>query len=147
MHITAEVKALSLVTEAEQKDFISWMWQYRERANFDMAVMSYPRTVMFRTFDEQGTLAFLPAQPILMFESLCARPGITDKQMALSLWRIGEEADKAMRDTGMHEAYFITNDQAEADSTEKHGWAKRLYDPERKEWLMKRRIPEAQNAT
>ena len=147
MHITAEVKALSLVTEEEQKKFISWMWQFREKSNFDMAVMSYPRTVMFSASDEQGPLVFLPAQPILMFESLCARPGATEKEIALSLWRIGELADETMKDTGMHEAYFLTNDQAEADSTEKHGWTKLLFDPAKNTYLMKRRIPESPNAT
>lgn len=147
MKISAEVKALSLVTEEEQKDFISWMWEAKERTNFDMSVLTYPRAVMFRTFDEEGTAIFLPAQPILMFESLCPRPGLSDKAAALSLWRIGELADSVMRDVGMYESYFITNDQKEADACEKRGWVKLLHDPVKKEWLMKHRAKEAYHAT
>jgi hypothetical protein len=144
MKITAEVRPLCSVTEEEAKTFIAWMWECRKRANFDMAVMSYPRTVMFSAADEQGTTVFLPAQPILMFESLCPRPNASKHEVSYSLWKIGELADSVMRDVGMHESYFLTNDSAEADSTGKHGWIKLLHDAEKNTWLMKRRIPEVQ---
>jgi hypothetical protein len=138
--IKANVTALCNVTEDNAKKFIKWVWAFRHKNNFDMQVMTYPRTVMFTAENESGPLAFLPAQPVLMFESLAPKPGLTNKQTAMSLWRIGEVAADVMKDTGLRESYFITNDQDEADSCEKHGWTKLLHDSDKGQWLMKRRV-------
>lgn len=143
MNITADVRALYQMEPEETKKFTDWMWEWRERTHFDLSVMRYPRAAMFSAADSKGTTLFLPAHPVLMFESLCMRPGLNEKEAALSMWRIGEVADQVMRDVGMCETYFITNSKELADATEKRGCTKCLYDAEKGQWLMKRRISEA----
>ena len=141
--ISADVMPLYAVPEADAKKFIEWVWEVREKVQFDYDTLSYPRSCMTRAQDEDETLMMIPLQPVLMFESLTRKPGLTDRQSALCLHRIGEVVEKAMEDTGHREAYFLTNDAREAETCSRHGWTKCLYDPEKKIWLMKRKTEAA----
>src|ERR1700722_12431908 len=99
--------------EEDFRQFVSWVWQLRATNSFDMKVMTYPRTCMARAKNEDGTIMLLPFQPVLFYESMAPRPGLSDRQKALCLWRIGEVVDRAMYDSGICEAYFLTVDEQE----------------------------------
>lgn len=126
---SADISALCNVSEADAALFIKWVWTLRDKNAFDMKVMTYPRTCMARVQNEEETIMLLPFQPVLMYESLAPKPGLTDRQRALGLWRIGEVVDRAMKDTGMYESFFITTDAQEAETCSHHGWTVAMHDP------------------
>lgn len=118
--ITADIMALCKLPMEDTKKFISWI--LRKRNNLDVKVLSYPRACMTRATEGTETLMLIPVQPVLVFESMAAKPEITDHQMAMCLWRIGEVAESAMKDTGMHEAMFLTMDDKMVKLCASHGW-------------------------
>jgi hypothetical protein len=120
--ITAEAMPLYAVPLDKAKEFIKWVWNGREKNGFDMKVMSYPRTIMCSAKDDTGALMYIPLQPVLMYESIASKPEITERQTALSLWRIGELMEQVMHDTGHCEAYFLVKDGDVADICAAHGW-------------------------
>ena len=134
--ITADIAALCNVSEADAELFIKWVWALRSKNAFDMKVMTYPRTCMARVQNEEETIMLLPFQPVLMYESLAPKPGLTDRQRALGLWRIGQVVEQAMKDTGLMEAYFLTTDDREAEVCAAHGWE----EVSKQFHVMKRRI-------
>jgi elongation factor P--beta-lysine ligase len=81
----------------------------------------------------------VPVHPVFMMESLARNPNLTDSQLVLALDRVDKLIQQAMQDTGMAEVFFQTNIERFADICELHGWEKALYDPAKKEWLMKKR--------
>jgi len=138
--IKADVIPLCHLTLEDVQSFIKWVWTLRKKNDFDMRVISHPRTVMFKASDESGPIAFVPAQPVLMFESLAPKPGLTNRQTAVSLSRINEVAESVMKDVGMLEAFFITNDEPEVKLCTARGWKVILHDPEKGQWLVKKQI-------
>jgi hypothetical protein len=140
--VTADVMPIGSVPVEDAKKFISWIWDARFTTQFDKDTLSYPRSCMTRAQNDEETLMMVPIHPVLMFESMARKPGLTDRQSALCLWRIGQVVEKAMEDTGHREAFFLTNDSQEAETCSHHGWTKALYDPEKKTWLMKRKVAE-----
>jgi hypothetical protein len=141
--ITADVMPLCDVPEADAKKFTEWVWNVKDKVCFDPDTLSYPRSCMTRAQNGEETLMMIPLQPVLMFESMTRKPGLTDRQSAMCLFKIGEVVEEAMQDSGHKEAYFLTNDAQEAETCSRHGWTKALYDPEKKTWLMKRKTQSA----
>ena len=137
--ITADICPIGSMQPVDAELFTNWAWQQRENINLDPGVLAYPRTCMTHARMGEETVAMIPVQPVLMFESLVRKPELTARQTALALWKIGEVVESTAPFTGLREAYFITNCEAEANSCEKHGWIKVLHDAEKGQWLMKRR--------
>jgi hypothetical protein len=138
--IIADAFPIYAATEQDAELFMKWVWELRHKNNFDMDVLRETRAILCKASDDSGPLMYLPAHPVLMYESLAPRPDLTNRQTAICLWRIGQVMENAMRDTGMCEAYFITSDQTEAEVCAAHGWTIAMHDPEKKTWLMKRKI-------
>jgi hypothetical protein len=132
---------LYAVPEEDAKQFIEWVWNVRQQVNFDYDTLTYPRSCMTRALDGAQTLMMIPIQPVLMFESMVHNPELSKPKIALCMSRIGETVEDAMKLTGHREAYFLTNDAQEAETCSNHGWTKALYDPEKKIYLMKKKIP------
>jgi hypothetical protein len=141
--ITADVMPLYAVPEEDAKKFIQWVWSARDKVNFDPDTLLYPRSCMTRAQNEEETLMLIPLQPVLMFESMARKPELSDGQSVYCLHKIGQVVESLMEDTGHREAYFLTNDEREAETCSRHGWTKALYDPEKKTWLMKRKTEAA----
>lgn len=120
--IRADLMPLYALPEEDARKFIAWVWALRDKNAFDMKVLSYPRACMTRAQDEDGTLMMVPLQPVLMYESLAPKPGLTDREMALCLKRISEIVEQAMRDTGHAETYFLTTEDKMAGIAATHGW-------------------------
>jgi hypothetical protein len=142
--ITADICPMYAVKPEDVKLFIHWMSEQRAQVDFDKETLSYPRSCMTHARKGEETVAMIPLQPVLMFESLVRKPELTKRQTALSLYRIGEEVERIAKDTGHREAYFITNDRDEAASCAKHGWTIELEDG-RGKWLMKRKFPQCES--
>ena len=137
--ILSNLMPVCAVPEADQKLFIEWMWGQRISTDFDKSVISYPRSCMVQITQDDETIALVPVHPVFMLESLARNPNLTDSELVLALRSLDEKIQQTMKDTGMAEAFFQTNSERFADICEKHGWEKALYDPEKKEWLMKKR--------
>lgn len=120
--ITAKVLALCNVPLKDAENFISWIWQARTINCFDPEVLSYPRSCMTMAEDGDGATLYIPIQPVLMFESIAPRPGISPKREALSLWRIGQKLEEVSRDTGLMEQYFLCKDNRVAEICKQHGF-------------------------
>ena len=138
--ITADVMPLYAVSEEDAKKFIEWIWSVRDKTQFDYDTLTYPRSCMTRAQNEEEIVMLIPLQPVLMFESMARKPGTTDREAVLALLSIDQKVQDIMKDTGHREAYFITNDKGFADISEKNGWIKSLYDPEKNTYLMKRKV-------
>lgn len=141
MKITAELMPVGCVSQEDAELFRDWAWRRRIQTNFDADTLTYPRSCMAKASDSNGALLFLPFHPVIMFESLISKPGISAGKRALSMYRIGQEVERIAQQTGHGEAYFITNDANEVAATSKRGWTVVLHDPERNLWLMKRKFP------
>lgn len=139
MRITADFQTVGTVSLSDAKLFIDWIWEQRETTNFDAEVLSYPRACMTSAKNEEETLMFIPLQPVLFFESMAKKPGITDKQAAMCMWRIGELVEETMKLTGHAESYFITNSEQESVTCSRHGWSVAMHDQAKGLWLMKRK--------
>ena len=121
--ITARIRPLYEVPLEEAKNFCAWVFSLIGRTQFDMAIMNHPRMCMTSAHDENGEpILYIPIQPVLMFDALAPRPGLSKKQIAFSMWKIGEITERAMQDSGICDAYLYTNDDDEADTCAKHGW-------------------------
>ena len=137
--ISADAMPLYAVPDKLARQFIEWIWGAREKTCFDFEVLTYPRSCMTVAKLGDEVAMMIPLQPVLMFESMVRKPGLTDRQSAMCLYRISKVVEKAMGDTGHREAYFLTNVAQEAETASHHGWTKALYDPEKQTWLMKRK--------
>jgi hypothetical protein len=138
--ITAEILRQEDLTEQDAEKFCEWVYAMRDKNNFDPGVMWYPRTIMCRAQAGEEPIAYVPLQPVLMYESLAAKPGVSSRQLAMALWKISEAVDKAARVTSFCEAFLITSDENEATVASLHGWKIIMHDPERKTWLLKHRV-------
>jgi hypothetical protein len=151
--IQAELMPLYAVSEADAKLFIKWMQTQRTNTDFDPSVLGYPRACMARVHQGEEPIAMVPIHPVFMLESLARNPELTDSQLVLALNSIDKKVQQAMQDSGIAETFFQTNNERFAYICERHGWIKALYDPVKKEWLMKKRanidwtkLLEAENA-
>jgi hypothetical protein len=120
--ITAEVLPLGSMTKTAIAKFVDWVWQMRHLNLFDKDVLTYPRTVMCRAGNEDDDLLFVPVQSVLMFDSLAPKPGLTPRQEAMCLWRVGEAVDEIAKQTGHREVYFFCSDDRVADICSRHGF-------------------------
>ena len=120
--ITAEALPIYSVQPEDAEKFISWVWQARYINCFDPDVLSYPRSCMATAKDAEGATLYIPIQPVLMYESIAPRPGISAKREAISLRRIGDLLEEVSRDTGLMEQYFLCKDDRVADLCAAHGF-------------------------
>ncbi len=120
--ISAEMMPISAMSERDVHDFMDYVWHMKPLNMFDPNVIGYPRTVMLRAKSEDENQLFIPLQSVLMYDSIAPKPGISPRQEALALARIGQVVDQAGRDTGIRETYFFCKDDRVADLCAKHGF-------------------------
>ena len=122
MKIEAELKTIEYMKPEEMTEFSAWVWTVRELGMFDPDVMTYPRSMMLKARDDNGALLYVPLQPVFMYETIVAKPGIKPRKEALSLLRINQLVEQAQRDAGYGESYFICRDDRIADLCARHGF-------------------------
>lgn len=120
--ITATAMPLYECTEEDAKLFMDWVWLQRSINMFDPQVLTYPRTVMCKAGTEEETMLYIPLQPVLMWDAIAPKPGLTARQEALCLWKIGQVVEDAMKLCGFGEAYFLCSDDRVADICAEHGF-------------------------
>lgn len=147
--INASIMTVSEVPESDVRLFMKWIWEDREKTNFDPDTLTYPRSCMTRATNNGETTLMIPLQPVLFFESMTHKPDMTNREIALSMLKIGHVVEEVMQDSGHHESYFITNDEPEVLACSKNGWVVVLHDAEKKQWLLKKRLvqPEVAQTT
>lgn len=121
--VTADVCEIQHVGLEDAKNFINWAYLMRDKTQFDIQVMKHPRMCMTRALIDGQPSLYVPIQPVLMFDALTPDPAISNRERVLSMLRISELLEtKIMPDTGMYDAYFYTNDAAQAEISAKNGW-------------------------
>lgn len=140
LKIETEVMPIGFLPEEDVRVFSRWMWEQREKTNFDMATIGAPRACIIKASKGEKVLAYVPIQPVIFIESLCSSPDVTKDQLAMAFYKIQEQVKDLLRDSGHAEAYFVTTDAEFADFAEAHGWTKYLFDPEKNAWLVKLQV-------
>lgn len=120
--ITASLLPVRAMTVDDLKLFREWVFKLLHINMFQPEVMKAPRMTMCRAENDEGPLLYIPLQSVLMYDAIAAKPGITPRQEALCLWKIGEVVDKAALDAGYREIYFICRDDRVSDICAKHGF-------------------------
>lgn len=136
----AELMPMCCVHPEDAEKFTEWMKTQAVRTNLDPDVLGYPRACMARLSRNDVTLAMLPLHPVVMLESLASSPELNDWALILGVVELDGVIEKAMETTGMCEAFFLTPIERFANTAESRGWIKALYDPEKKTWLMKKKV-------
>lgn len=87
---------------------------------FDSDVLAHKSTFVLTAFDRTGVLAFLPVQQPLMLENLIFRPGLTNRERAVSMTRMTEHAveEAEKRDAG--ELYFLCREPSTLHFADRH---------------------------
>jgi hypothetical protein len=137
---------IGLLPATDIQLFSKWVWEQREKTNFDMATIEAPRSCIIKVTKGEEVLAYVPVQPVIFIESLCADPHAAKDEMAMAFYKIQEQVKTVMRDSGHAEAYFVTKDGQFADFAEGHGWKKYMFDSEKNAWLMKLQIKQKPDA-
>jgi hypothetical protein len=88
----------------------------------DPTVLTFPRMCMATAYDENGPILYLPFQSCLVVDCIAPRPGADKRELSFAYWQIGQQLEKAMKDTGNCDCYATINDADLADSMCKHGW-------------------------
>jgi len=146
--ITADALPLYAMSDEDVQKFIKWAYLMKGKTKFNMRVMTHPRMCMTRALMDDEAELFIPLQPVLMYDVLTPSPNLTNKERAICMAAIGEMVEKRiMPDTGMYDAYFTCNDEAEVKAVCKVGWEVIMHDPERHLWLLKKSIAPTKEAS
>lgn len=140
LKIETEVMPIGMLPESDIKLFSKWMWEQRDKTNFDMATIEAPRACIVKASKGEKVVSYVPIQPVIFIESLCSDPDATKSQLSLSTYKIHEQVKAVLRDTLHTEAYFVTTDEQFANVCEGCGWKKYMHDTEKHAWLMKLQI-------
>ena len=121
--VTADIFPISKITEEDAKNFIHWAYLNREKTRFDAEVLRHPRTCITRALMDGQASLYIPIRTVLMFGDLTPDPALTDRQRAISMFRIGELVEKqVMPDSGLHDAFCTVTDQDEVNALKRRGW-------------------------
>lgn len=120
--ITAEVFTVGSLPKKAWNQLIDWMKRGMPLNMFDPNMLLYPRTVICTAKNDNENFLFVPLQPVLMYDAIASAPGISPRQEALALYRIGEVTDRLAKDSGFREVYFFCRDNSVSDLCAKHGF-------------------------
>jgi hypothetical protein len=135
----AELMPICALPEEDAKLYTAWMFDRQELTCFDPRVIANPRCCMAKVTRNNETVAMVPIQPVLFFESLALKPDLGSSGTYLALNAIDSSIPEITRDTAICEFYFVTSDEAFANAAADHGWDKYLYDQEKHTWLLRKR--------
>lgn len=120
--IEAEMMPISAMSEQDVNDFMAYVWSQKPLNMFDPEIIGYPRTVMLRAKSEDENQLFIPLQSVLMYDAIAPKPGLSPREEALALAKIGKVVDQAALDSGTREVFFFCRDDRVADLCAAHGY-------------------------
>lgn len=120
--IQACILPVGALPEEDQKNFIEWVWRERKINMFDPDSLTHKWSAMCVAGGEKDPMLYIPLQPIFVWDAIASKPGITPRQEALCLWRIGQAVDEKMTETGIGEAWFVCKDDRVSDICLNHGF-------------------------
>lgn len=120
--IQACILPVGALPEEDQRNFLEWVWRDRAINLFDPESLSHPWSAMCVAGSERNPMLYIPLQPVFVWDAIASKPGITPREEALCLWRIGEAVDAKMEETGVGEAWFLCADGRVADICARHGF-------------------------
>ena len=121
--IKAVIKALKDLSQEDISNFKTWVWRLRTLNMFEPKVLAAPRTVMCKAETEDGeALLYMPLQPVLMYDAIAPKEGLTPRQEAYSLFKINEAVEHMAKSIGYQELYFICRDDTVSDLCVRNGF-------------------------
>jgi hypothetical protein len=87
---------------------------------FDPAPFFYPLTTTDVAFKRDKKIGFMPAQQVMMLESLAFNPASTERERAIALSELMKSAIAHARDKQVKEIYFVCKDDSTAEFAKRH---------------------------
>lgn len=134
--IQACVLPVGALPAEDQKNYIEWVWRDRAINLFDPDALNQTFSAMCVAGTEKNPMIYIPLQPVFIYDAIASQPGITPRQEALCLWRIGQVVDEKMAETGIGETWFVCKDDRVADICSRHG-----FEEVKGVRLMRRKLP------
>lgn len=115
-------ESLGKMTETEVQEFIGWARD--ARSTFDSNIIGYPRCAMLISEKEEGALAYMPCQTVIMAEAFIPKPDASAQQKARSLLLFDKTMGCIARsmDVGDVYAYTPVGEAEWASQMIHHGW-------------------------
>lgn len=89
---------------------------------FDEAVLKYPTLRIVSAYNGEGNVAHLPAQQVLMLESLAVKPGSAPLENGQAFRDLVKAMELIASQLGIRELYFICKDKDVLGVAEHHGF-------------------------
>jgi 1,6-anhydro-N-acetylmuramate kinase len=89
---------------------------------FDPAILEYPTLRSVSSYDEDGNVAHLPSQQVLMLESLAVKPGISPMATGQAFRDLVKGQELLASSFGIREIYFVCKDEDVVRVAESHGF-------------------------
>lgn len=107
---------------AERDRIRQWLESTPDGNLIDFDIFNHKDTFTVEAFADNGTRGFCPIQQPLMMENLIFRPGLTERETAQVIAKLGDYAieEAYRRDAG--EIYFLCRDQSTCDFALRHGF-------------------------
>lgn len=90
--------------------------------NLTLGILKYKSTAICIAEDADGPTGFIPVQSVLMAESFIPKPGMSNLNLALCLWKLDEMLRNLASAVQHSEIYMFTAEEDYADKIQKHGW-------------------------
>jgi len=90
--------------------------------SFDPAIATYPHLHTFAIEDEDGPLLYVPIHPVLVVESVAARPNITAKKYIMALTEAKSAIEDMARQSGIREIYTNSGYGPMIKALRRHGY-------------------------
>lgn len=89
---------------------VKWLVEQQDKNYVDLGMLSYPKTAVLVAGNGTPNL-FMPVQPVLMLESLAAKPGISGRDFMKSLKCLVDSVKEIAAKQGIAELYFFIGDK------------------------------------
>ena len=136
--IQACILPVGALPPEDQQNFAEWVWRSRALNMFDPDSIDQRFSAMCVAGSEKNPMVYIPLQPVFVYDAIAAKPGITPREEALCLWRIGQAVDEKMAETGIGETWFICRDDRVSDICLRHG-----FEEIRGVRLLRRKLPKS----
>lgn len=108
---------------SDSEQSAEWALAGLERNQLDPDILKYPQTVVFCAESDDGKpVAFLPAQLVVMLESLASDPTASETLRGRALYGLVKRLGEIAHALGVREMYFMGTDEQVAQLAVKYGF-------------------------
>jgi hypothetical protein len=107
--------------KTDQKQFAMWLYENRDKNNFDPAVFTNNQSKIFCAFDSDGVIAYFPVSVSLYYGALAPLPGVDDGRLARAMDALAHVLVYRAFEDGIADIFVQPNDERFADFLRKQG--------------------------